>query len=57
MRYLFLLTITFLVGCSSSPKAPKTETIIISPIGSSSRTVVETTGNLTRIYSIKKESQ
>ncbi len=53
MKLLFLLPLSFIVGCSYKPTTPKTETIIISPIGAKSKTVVKVEGNLTRIYSTK----
>ncbi len=53
MKLLRLLPLSFIVGCSYKPTTPKTETIIISPIGAKSKTVVKVEGNLTRIYSTK----
>jgi hypothetical protein len=57
MKLLFLLSLIFIVGCKHTKKTPKTDVIIISPIGSKSNTVVKVTGNLTRIYSTKKENK
>lgn len=54
MKLLFLLPLAFIVGCSYAPTTPKTETILISPIGTKSKTVIKVEGNLTRIYSIRK---
>jgi len=54
MKLLFLLPLAFIVGCSYKPTTPKTETILISPIGTKSRTVIKVEGNLTRIYSTKE---
>jgi len=49
-----LLCLMFLVGCSTTPPTSKTEVISIAPIGSSKQVIVETEGNVTRIYSINK---
>jgi uncharacterized protein YceK len=55
MKYaiLLFLCVFFLTGCMSITKKTKpTETIVVEKIGQSS-VVVETHGNLTRIYSAK----
>lgn len=61
MKRIFLilsLFSLFLMGCSTTIPTKKTETIIVEQIGTSSKTVkVETIGNLTRIYSVKKEEK
>lgn len=55
-RIFFILALfaLFLMGCSTTPPTPKTEVLSIAPIGSTKQVIIETKGNVTRIYSINK---
>jgi len=51
MKWLIILAILFITGCSTPP-VYKSKPIVVEKIGGSS-VVVEVHGNLTRIYSSK----
>lgn len=60
-RIFFILALfsLFLIGCSTTPPTLKTQVNIVEPIGGNNKSsiVMETQGNITRIYSKQIEDK
>jgi PBP1b-binding outer membrane lipoprotein LpoB len=51
------ICLIFLVGCSTTAPTMKTEVNVIEPLNDQSHIVIETKGNVTRVYSIKNQEE